>query len=394
MSKNDEVFLAGATRTPIGSFCGAFVSTPAPTLGSVAAKAAATRARVPTDQIDEVIFGNVVSAGLGQNVARQVSIGAGFHPGIGATTINKVCGSGLKSVMLAAQAVKTGEANAIVAGGTENMSRAPYLLEKARTGLRMGNSELVDAMIRDGLWDVYRNVHMGTCGDRCAEKYGFTRQEQDDFAVSSFKRAIDASKSGAFAQEIEPVPVKDGKGAEPVSEDESPKRFNEEKLRNLRPAFGERGTVTAGNASSINDGAAAVVVLSADKVKSWGVKPQARILGYATYSREPEWFTLAPIGAIEKLLRQLSLKVSDVDLFEINEAFAVVPMAAMRDLKIPHEKVNVRGGAVALGHPIGASGARTLVTLLHALRERNGRIGVNALCIGGGEAVAMAVELC
>jgi acetyl-CoA C-acetyltransferase len=323
-----------------------------------------------------------------------VAIGAGFAPGIGATSINKVCGSGLKSVMLAAQAIKTGEARIVVAGGTENMSRAPYLLEKARTGLRMGNTELVDAMIRDGLWDVYKDVHMGTCGDRCAEKYGFTRQEQDDFAVSSFKRALEASKGGAFAREIEPVPVKDGKASALVSEDESPKKFNEEKLRSLRPAFGAAGTVTAGNASSINDGAAAVVVLSGEASNSLGVKPQARILGYATYSREPEWFTLAPIGAIEKLLNQLSLKVANVDLFEINEAFAVVPMAAMRDLRIPHEKVNVRGGAVALGHPIGASGARTLVTLLHALRDRNARIGVNALCIGGGEAVAMAVELC
>jgi acetyl-CoA C-acetyltransferase len=296
--------------------------------------------------------------------------------------------------MLAAQAIKTGEAAAVVAGGTENMSRAPYLVEKARTGLRMGNSELVDAMIRDGLWDIYKNVHMGTCGDQCAEKYGFTRQEQDDFAVGSFQRALEAAKSGAFKQEIEPVPSKDVKSTGPVTEDENPKKFNEEKLRSLRAAFGATGTITAGNASSINDGAAAVVVLSADKVQALGIKPQVRILGYSTYSREPEWFTLAPIGAIERLLKRLSLQVSDVDLFEINEAFAVVPMAAMKDLGISRDKVNVHGGAVALGHPIGASGARTLVTLIHAMRQRNARIGVNALCIGGGEAVAMAVELC
>jgi acetyl-CoA C-acetyltransferase len=394
MNSSDDIYIAGACRTPIASFCGAFASMPAPALGSVVAKAAVARAQVPLNQIDEVIFGNVVSAGLGQNVARQVSIGAGFSPSVGAMSINKVCGSGLKSVMLAAQAIKSGEAQAIVAGGTENMSRAPYLLEKARTGLRMGNSELVDAMIRDGLWDVYKNVHMGTCGDRCAEKYGFSRQQQDDFAVSSFQRAIQAAKSGAFTQEIESVPIRDAKATVVVSEDENPKKFNEEKLRNLRPAFGEKGTITAGNASSINDGAAASVVLSHNKVKALGIKPQARILGYASYSREPEWFTLAPIGAIEHLLKRLSLKVSDVDLFEINEAFATVPLAVMKELGIPHDKVNVHGGAVALGHPIGASGARTLVTLIHALRQRNGHIGVNALCIGGGEAVAMAVELC
>jgi acetyl-CoA C-acetyltransferase len=393
MNLSQEIYLAGGCRTPIGGFCGAFVSTAAPSLGSVVAKAAAARAGVPATQIDEVIFGNVVSAGLGQNVARQVAIGAGFGPMVGATTVNKVCGSGLKSVMLAAQAIKSGDAQAIVAGGAENMSRAPYLLEKARTGLRMGNTELVDSMIRDGLWDIYKNVHMGTCGDRCAEKYGFTREAQDNFAVSSFQRAIQAARSGGFADEIEPVRVKDGKTMADVNEDENLKKFNEEKLRNLRPAFDQKGTITAGNASSINDGAAATVVISGEKANALGVKPQARILGYSTYSREPEWFTLAPIGAIEKLLSRLSLKVSDIDLFEINEAFTVVPLAAMHDLGIPHDKVNVHGGAVALGHPIGASGARTLVTLINALRQRHGRIGVNALCIGGGEAVAMAVEI-
>ena len=258
----------------------------------------------------------------------------------------------------------------------------------------MGNGELTDAMIRDGLWDVYNNVHMGTCGDRCAEKYSFNREQQDDFAVASFKRALDASAKGIFAAEIEPVSVKAGKETVAVAEDENPKKFNEEKLRKLRPAFGEKGTITAGNASSINDGAAALVVVSPEKAKVLGLKPVAKVLGYATYSREPEWFTLAPIGAIAKLLKMLSLQPSQVDLFEINEAFAVVPMAAMKDLGIPHEKVNVHGGAVALGHPIGASGARTLVTLLNAMKQRGARIGVDALCIGGGEAVAMAVELC
>lgn len=389
-----DVYLVGGVRTAIGTFCGALEQTPAPVLGSSVVKAALARARLPAEQVDEVIFGNVVSAGLGQNVARQVAIGAGMGPMVGATSVNKVCGSGLKSVMLAAQAIQCGDASVIVAGGTENMSRAPYLLEKARSGYRMGNGEIVDCMIRDGLWDVYGNVHMGTCGDRCAEKFGFSRKEQDDFAVASFQRALDATHQQVFAREIEPIQVKSGKEFFTIKEDENLMKFNEEKLRKLRPAFGEKGTITAGNASSINDGAAAVVVLSAEPLQRLGVQPQARILGYATYSREPEWFTLAPIGAISKLLKQLALTVKDVDLFEINEAFAVVPMATMRELGIPHEKLNVHGGAVALGHPIGASGARTLVTLLNAMAERKARIGINSLCIGGGEAVAMAVERC
>jgi acetyl-CoA C-acetyltransferase len=388
------VYISGAVRTPIGTFCGAFDGVPAPVLGSTVVKAALARAGVPPDQVEEVIFGNVVSAGLGQNVARQVTLAAGLSPGVGATSINKVCGSGLKAVMLAAEAIKCGDASVVVAGGTENMSRAPYLLEKAREGYRMGNGEIVDAMIKDGLWDVYKNVHMGLCGDRCAEKFGFTREQQDEFAVASFKRAIKATEDKTFAQEIEPVQVKAGKELVTVAEDENLKKFNEEKLRKLRPAFGEKGTVTAGNASSINDGAAALVVTGPDKVQSLGLKPQAKILGYATFSREPEWFTLAPIGAIGRLLEKLGLKASDIDLFEINEAFSVVPMAAMKELGIPHEKVNVNGGAVALGHPIGASGARTLVTLLNALKHRGAHRGIDALCIGGGEAVAMAVELC
>jgi len=388
------VFLAGGVRTPIGAFCGAFDSTPAPALGSAVVRAAIARSGIPSDQINEVIFGNVVGAGLGQNVARQAAIGAGLRPDVGAVTVNKVCGSGLKSVMLAAQAIKCGDASVIIAGGTENMSRAPYLLERAREGYRMGNGELVDSMIRDGLWDVYNNLHMGTCGDRAAEKYSFTRQQQDDFAVGSFTRALDAVRKGAFAKEIEPVSVKSGRETIVISEDETPKKFNEEKLRKLRPAFGPAGTITAGNASSINDGAAALVVVSPEKVAELGLKPQAKILGYATFSREPEWFTVAPIGAISKLMKMLDLDVSKVDLFEINEAFAVVPMAAMQELGIPRDKVNVHGGAVALGHPIGASGARTLVTLIHALQEKGAKIGINCLCIGGGEAVAMAVQLC
>src|ERR1017187_3322918 len=389
-----DAYLTGGARTAIGSFCGAFENTPAPALGSAVVKAALARAGIQPRDVDEVIFGNVVGAGLGQNVARQVSIGAGLGADVGATTVSKVCGSGLKAIMFAAQAIQCGDASVVVAGGTENMSRAPYLLEKARSGYRMGNGELVDSMIRDGLWDVYNNVHMGMCGDRCAEKYGFTRQQQDDFAVASFQRATKAAKEKKFADEIEPVQVKAGREILMVTEDENVKKFNEEKLRKLRPAFGEKGTITAGNASSINDGAAALVVVSGEKVKSLGLKPQAKILGYASFAREPEWFTLAPIGAIDKLLKNLSLQVGDVGLFEISEAFALVPMAAMKELGIPHEKVNVHGGAVALGHPIGASGARTLVTLLNAMKQSGARIGVDVLCIGGGEAVAMAVELC
>jgi acetyl-CoA C-acetyltransferase len=387
-----EIFLAGSVRTPIGVFQGAFAEVAAPVLGRAAIKETLTRAKIPGEQIDEVIFGNVIGAGLGQNVARQCGIGAGLGVAVGATTVNKVCGSGLKAVMLAAQAIQCGDAKAIVAGGTENMTRAPYLLEKARGGYRMGNGEIIDSMIRDGLWDVYNNLLMGACGDRCAAKYGFTREQQDDFAVASFKRALAAQSSGAFAEEIVPVTAPAGKSSVLVSEDENPKKFNEEKLRQLKPAFAKDGTVTAGNASSVNDGAAAVVVVGAESARRLGIVPEARILGYATASREPEWFTVAPIGAISRLLDQLSLKITDVDLFEINEAFSVVTMAAMKDLGIPHEKVNVRGGAVALGHPIGASGARTLVTLIHAMKQRKAKIGIDTLCIGGGEAVAMAIE--
>jgi acetyl-CoA C-acetyltransferase len=335
----------------------------------------------------------VLGAGLGQNPARQAGIGAGLGTSVGATTVSKVCGSGLKAVMLAAQAIQCEDVEIVVAGGMENMSRAPYLLDKARTGYRMGNGELIDSMIRDGLWDVYNNVHMGSCGDRCAEKFNFSREQQDGFAVASYRRALDAAKNGAFADEIIAVNAPAGKQTVTITEDEQPKRFNEEKLRQLRPAFGKDGTITAGNASGINDGAAAMVCLSAERARALGIKPMARVLGYVTASREPEWFTIAPIDALKKLMAGLDLKVADVDLFEINEAFAVVTMAAMKELNIPHDKVNVNGGAVALGHPIGASGARTLVTLLHAMRKRGARIGIGTLCIGGGEAVAMAVEL-
>jgi len=389
---NSGVCLAGGVRTPIGSFCGGLTEVSAPALGGIVIRAALQRAVAGFEQVDEVIFGNVLSAGLGQNVARQAAIRAGLSPAVGATTVNKVCGSGLKAVMLAVQAIRCGDAALVVAGGTENMSAAPYLLPKARLGYRMGDGEIVDSMVRDGLWDVYCDVHMGTCGDRCAERCQFSRQQQDDYAVASYRRAIEAQQNGLFAEEIVPVEAAGRKGAVTVFQDEGPARFNEEKLRKLPPAFGPNGTITAANASSVNDGAAAVVVVSSQKARELGIMPQAKVLGYATFSREPEWFTLAPIGAVARLTERLGLKIADVDLFEINEAFSVVPLAVMKELGIPHKKLNVHGGAVALGHPVGASGARVLVTLLAAMRRRGARIGIAALCIGGGEAVAMAVE--
>ncbi len=388
-----DVVLAGGVRTPIGRFMGALAEVPATRLGSVAARCALERAAIPADQVDEVIFGNVLSAGQGQNVARQVSLGAGLPASVGATSINKVCGSSLKAVMLAAQAIQCGDAELILAGGTENMSAAPYLLPKARAGHRMGHGEVIDSMVKDGLWDVYNNLHMGTFGDRCAARHGLSRNDQDDFAVASYQRSIRAQHEGLFRAEIVPVELPGCKGLEIVDLDEEPGRFNEEKLRALQPAFDPEGTVTAGNASGISDGAACVLVLSAEIASRLGVRPQAKILGYASASREPEWFTLSPIDAIRRLLTQLNMSPQDVGLFEINEAFAGVALAAMRDLQIPHDKLNVRGGAVALGHPIGASGTRVLVTLLHAMQHERAAVGVAALCIGGGEAVAIAVEL-
>ncbi len=390
-----DVFIAGGCRTAIGSFGGGLSTVPAPQLGATCIRHALQRSGVTGDAVDEVIFGNVIGAGLGQNVGRQCAVKAGLPERVGGTTINKVCGSGLKAVMLAAQAIQCGDSGVVVAGGTENMSAAPYLLDKARTGYRMGHGELIDAMISDGLWDVYGNTHMGNYGDATAARYGITRQHQDDFAVASYQRALKSTEQGTFADEIIPIEVPARKGPPTVFDtDEEPSRFNEEKLRGLRPAFSKEGTVTAGNASSINDGAAACVVLSQEKLEQLNIKPQARILGYSQFACEPQWFTLAPVGAIGALLKQLGLGVKDIDLFEINEAFSAVVLAAMKDHHLPHEKVNVLGGAAALGHPIGASGARTLVTLINALRHTGGKIGIDALCIGGGEAVAMAVELC
>ncbi len=387
-----DTWIVASARTPIGSLGGTLSSVPAPMLSAACVSAVISRAGVAREEVDEVIMGNVVSAGIGQNPARQAAIRGGLPPSVGATTVNKVCGSGLKAVMLADQAVRVGERGVVIAGGMESMSLAPYLLPRARQGYRMGHGQLLDSMVHDGLWDVYGGEHMGHYGDACAAKHDFTREEQDDFAVRSYERAIDAAERGIFAREIVPVEVPIRGGSTWVAEDEEPGRFNEAKLRSLPPAFGDDGTVTAGNASSVNDGAAAVLVASKERCASLGLTPVARIVGSATFSQEPEWFTTAPIGAIQELLRRVDWTVDDVDLFEINEAFSNVPMAAQKALGIADEKLNVLGGAVVLGHPIGASGARILVTLLNALGERDGRRGVASLCLGGGEAVAMAVE--
>jgi acetyl-CoA C-acetyltransferase len=388
----NEALIVAGVRTPIGSLGGVLSTVPATELGATCIKTVLERANIPGDEVDEVIMGNVVSAGIGQNPARQASIKAGLPASVGAMTINKVCGSGLKAVMLAGQSIRLGYSHVVIAGGMESMSLAPYLLPQARQGYRMGNGELVDSMIHDGLWDVYGDKHMGTYGDRCAAKYGFTKQAQDDFAVRSYTRARKATAEGVFDDEIVPVQIRSKKGTTTISEDEEPSRFNEDKLRALKPAFGGDGTVTAGNASSINDGAAALVIASDSRVAGLRLKPLARVVGAATFSREPEWFTLAPIGALKRLMDKINWSVSDVDLFEINEAFSAVTMAAEKDLRLPAEKVNVFGGAVALGHPIGCSGARVLVTLLNALKRTGGKRGIASLCIGGGEAVALAVE--
>jgi acetyl-CoA C-acetyltransferase len=387
-----DVFIVSGMRTPIGLLGGALSTVHVSELGAVCIRASLLEAGIDANVVDEVILGNVVSAGTGQNPARQAAIKAGMPYSVGATTLNKVCGSGLKAVALAAQAITLNEAHIVVAGGMENMSRAPYMLLRARQGYRMGHGELVDAMIHDGLWDVYGDKHMGFYGDQCAERCGFSKSDQDDFAVRSYTRAQAAIRDGFFQHEIAPVIVNVKDDAASVAEDEGPARFNEVKLRALHPAFSANGTVTAGNASSVNDGAAALVVASGERCEHGNLNAVARIVGVATFSQEPEWFTLAPIGALKRLLERLQWSVADVDLFEINEAFAAVTMAAEKQLHIPAEKVNVFGGAVALGHPIGASGARILVTLLNGLRQTGGKRGVACLCIGGGEAVAMAVE--
>jgi acetyl-CoA C-acetyltransferase len=388
----DVVIVSGA-RTPIGSFQGALASQSAPRLGAVAVRAALERGAVPADAVGEVYLGCVLPAGLGQAPARQAAIAAGIPTAVGAVTINKVCGSGLKAVVFGANAIATGEHEVVVAGGMESMSNAPYLLPKAREGYRLGHAQVIDSLIHDGLWDAYGNVHMGDCAELCAKEKGITRADQDAFAVESYKRALRAQAEGKFRGEIVPVEIAQKKGAPKiVADDEEPGRGDIEKLAALRPAFQKEGTVTAGNASSINDGAAALVLAATDVAKARGWKPLARIVGSAGHAQAPEWFTTAPAGAIERLLRKIGWKKDDVDLWEINEAFAVVAIANNRMLDLDPARVNVWGGAVALGHPIGASGARVLVTLLAALQAAGKKRGVASLCIGGGEGIALAVE--
>jgi acetyl-CoA C-acetyltransferase len=388
-----KVVMVSAARTPIGSFNGVLSSLSATTLGSLAISSALKRIQLNGEEVDEVIMGNVLSAGLGQAPARQASLGAGLSNSVTCTTINKVCGSGLKAVMLAAQAIMTGDAEVIVAGGMESMSNAPYLLTKARTGYRMGHGELVDSMIHDGLWDVYNDFHMGAAAEICATTLKISREEQDEFAVTSYKRALAAQERGEFKREIQPVKVPGvSLNDVVVEEDEEPKRVNFERLPALKPSFSKGGNVTGGNASSISDGAAAVVVMSEDKAHILGLEPMAKIIAWTAYGTEPAWFTTAPARAISSLLQRTDRSVEDVDLFEINEAFAVASIAVNRELDLDPSKVNVRGGAVALGHPIGASGARILTTLIHALEDMNLATGVASLCIGGGEAVAMMIE--
>ncbi len=385
--------LAGPKRTPIGAFQGSLSTVSAQHLGAIAIRSALNTADVLPNSVDEVIMGNVLQAGLGQAPARQAAIYAGLPDSVECLTINKMCGSGLKAVMLASQAIQTGDASVIVAGGMESMTQAPYLLPKARDGYRLGHADIIDSMIIDGLWDVYNDRHMGNCADMCAEKYSFSREEQDAFTIESYTRAQRAQSEGKFADEIVSVEVKDRSGnVSEVSVDDEPGKADFEKMTKLKPAFGKEGTVTAANASKINDGAAALVVLDENKSAELKVKPVARILAQASVAQEPEWFTTAPVGAIQKVLKNAGLEMSDIDLFEINEAFSNVAMAAMKELDISHDVVNVNGGAVALGHPIGASGARILVTLLHAMKTRGAKRGLAAICIGGGEASALIVE--
>ena len=391
---SDPIVIVSAARTPMGSFQGDFTPLAAHDLGGAAIKAAVERAGIKPELVTEVIFGNCLMAGQGQAPARQAAFKGGLPKSAGAVTLSKMCGSGMRAAMFAHDMLVSGTHDVLVAGGMESMTNAPYLLQKGRGGYRMGHDKVYDHMMLDGLEDAYEaGRSMGTFGEDCAAKYNFTRDAQDKFAMASVRRAQDAIKNGAFKDEIAPVTVKDRKGERVVDTDEGPGKINIDKIPTLKPAFKKDGTVTAAASSSINDGAAAMVMMRESTAKKLGVKPLARIVSHATHAQEPEWFSTAPIGATEKALAKAGWKVDDVDLWEINEAFAVVPMALMHDLKVPHDKVNVNGGACALGHPIGASGARIMVTLIHALKNRGKKKGLATLCIGGGEATALALEL-
>jgi acetyl-CoA C-acetyltransferase len=396
MAATDEVVIISGCRTPVGKFQGSLSDLAATQLGAIVVREAVKRAGVEAARVDECVMGNVLPAGLGQNPARQAAIYGGLAPEVGAMTINKVCGSGLKAVALAAQAIQTGNSTLVVAGGMESMTNAPYLLPQARKGYRLGDGQIVDSMVRDGLWDIYNDYHMGITGENVAEKYGITREEQDEFAVNSHRKAVAAIKECRFKAQIIPVdlPAKK-KGAAPVifDKDESPREDTTiEVLRSLKPAFKKDGTVTAGNAPGVNDGAAALMVTSAAKAKELGAKPMVRIVAQATSGVDPQWVMMAPVGAVRKIWEKTGWNNDDVDLYELNEAFSVQALGVMRELGLNPEKVNVNGGAVAIGHPIGASGARVLVTLIYEMIRRDVHRGIAALCLGGGNAVAMAVE--
>jgi acetyl-CoA C-acetyltransferase len=388
----DDVVILSAVRTPIGAFQGALASLPAHALGARALSAAFERAGVTADQIQQVNLGCVLPAGQGQAPARQAALAAGCPVGTGALTLNKVCGSGMRAVMIAANDLRCGDFQVVAAGGMESMSQAPYLALGARDGLRLGHGKLVDSLIHDGLWDPYNDIHMGNCAELCASEYKLSREEQDAFSLESYRRAREATEKGLFAEEIVPVKVPGRKGETVVDRDEEPFKVDLDRMTTLKPAFQKDGTVTAANASKINDGAAALVLTTAAEAARRGARPVARIVAHASLAQKPEWFTTAPVGAARIVLERAGLKAADIDLWEVNEAFAVVALAFSRDLGLDPQRVNPRGGAVALGHPIGSSGARILVTLIHALRERGLRLGCAAICIGGGEATAMVVE--
>jgi acetyl-CoA C-acetyltransferase len=388
-----EIIILSATRTPLGAFQGALASVPAPRLGAAAIRGALAQAKVSPTDVTDVVMGNVLQAGIGQAPARQAAIYGGLPYAARCVTVHKVCGSGLQAVIQGAHALAAGDASVVVAGGMENMSAAPYLLPKARDGFRLGHQQAIDSIIHDGLWDPYNNLHMGRCAEQCAKKYVFTREQQDAYAAESFRRANAAQKDGRFAQEITPVEIAGAKGGSRVEHDEGPKKVNYEKIPLLSPSFDPAGTITPANASSINDGAAALVLTTAEIARSKDLKPLARLVAFGAHAQDPLWFTTAPVTATQNALKRVGWSIGDVDLWEVNEAFAVVPLAFMRELGVPHEKINVRGGAIALGHPIGASGARILVTLLAALRERGLKRGVAAICIGGGEGLAACIEL-
>ncbi|MBS0632767.1 MAG: thiolase family protein [Verrucomicrobia bacterium] len=387
---HDTVILF-ATRTPLGSFQGALGAVPAAKLGAAAIRGAVAQAGIAPADIADCFMGNVLQAGQGQAPARQAALTAGLPNSVRTATVHKVCGSGLQAMIFAAQGLEEGFA---VAGGMENMSLAPYLMPKAREGYRLGNQQVIDSLVHDGLWDPYNNIHMGSCAEQCATKYGFTREQQDAYAMESFRRANAAQKDGRFAAEITPVEITDARGGiTRVEQDEGPAKVRYEKVPTLRPVFEKTGTITAANASTINDGAAALVLARKETAAARGLKPLARIVGFGAHAQEPLWFTTAPVQAAQNALQRAGWSVDDVDLWEVNEAFAVVPLAFMRELGVAHDKMNVRGGAISLGHPIGCSGARIVVTLLAALRERGLKRGVAAICIGGGEGLAVAVEL-